>query len=44
MNKDFDMGVAGSLTMTILVSAIALLLRSFYKRYIRVEKREDGQN
>jgi hypothetical protein len=44
MNKDVDMGVAGSLTMIILVASVALLLRSFYKRYTRLEKREDGQN
>lgn len=44
MNKDVDMGVAGSLTMIILVSGIAFLLRSFYKRYTRLQKREDGQN
>jgi hypothetical protein len=41
MNKDVDMGIAGSLTMIFLVSAIALLLRSFYKRYNRVINRED---
>jgi cobalamin synthase len=45
MNKDVDMGVAGSLTMILLVLATALLLRSFYKRYSRLQKREDdGQN
>jgi cobalamin synthase len=45
MNKDVDMGVAGSVTMILLVLATALLLRSFYKRYSRLQKREDdGQN
>ena len=45
MNKDVDMGIAGSLTMIVLVSTVALLLRSFYKRYTRVINREDdGQN
>jgi hypothetical protein len=45
MSKDVDMGIAGSLTMIILVSSIALLLVSFYKRYSRMQKREDdGQN
>jgi hypothetical protein len=41
MNKDVDMGIAGSLTMIVLVSATALLLRSFYKRYNRLNKSED---
>jgi hypothetical protein len=44
MNKDVDMGVAGSFTMIVLVSAVALLLRSFYKRYNRVINREDVDN
>ena len=45
MNKDVDMGIAGSLTMIVLVSSIALLLRSFYKRYNRVINNEDkGEN
>lgn len=42
MIKDVDMGIAGSLTMIILVSATALLLRSFYKRYNRLVQREDN--
>lgn len=41
MNKDVDMGIAGSLTMIVLVSSITLLLRSFYKRYNRLNKTED---
>jgi hypothetical protein len=45
MSKDVDMGIAGSLTMIILVSSIAILLVSFYKRYSRMQNREDdGQN
>jgi hypothetical protein len=45
MSKDVDMGMAGSFTMIILVSSIALLLVSFYKRYSRMQKREDdGQS
>jgi hypothetical protein len=44
MNKDVDMGVAGSFTMIVLVSAVALLLRSFYKRYNRIINREDVDN
>ncbi len=41
MNKTVDQGIAGSLTMIVLVSATALLLRSFYKRYNRLNKTED---
>jgi hypothetical protein len=44
MNKDVDMGVAGSITMILLVSATAILLRSFYKRYTRLQNREDDTN
>ena len=45
MTDDVYMGIAGSLTMIVLVTSITLLLRSFYKRYNRVMKREeDGQN
>lgn len=45
MNKDVDMGIAGSLTMIVLVTSVTLLLRSFYKRYNRMANREDdGQN
>jgi hypothetical protein len=45
MIKDVDMGIAGSLTMIILVSATAFLLRNFYKRYNRLIEREDkGEN
>jgi hypothetical protein len=45
MNRDVDMGIAGSLTMIVLVSVTALLLRSFYKRYTRLINREDdGKN
>jgi hypothetical protein len=42
MNKDVDMGIAGSLTMIILVVTTALLLRSFYKRYNRLAAREEN--
>ena len=42
MNKDVDMGIAGSLTMIVLVTATALLLRNFYKRYNRLAQREEN--
>lgn len=44
MSKDVDMGVAGSFTMIVLVLATTLLLRSFYKRYNRMTKRDDSGN
>lgn len=43
MTKDVDMGVAGSVTMILLVSATALLLVSFYKRYTRLTKRGNDE-
>lgn len=41
MAKDYDVGIAGSLTMITLFTAVTLLLRSFYKRYTRMQKREN---
>ena len=41
MSKDVEVGVAGSFTMIVLFSAVALLLRSFYKRYTRLQQRGD---
>ena len=34
-----DQGIAGSLTMIFLTLATVILLRSFYKRYQRMEER-----
>ncbi|MFM8961526.1 MAG: hypothetical protein ACKOGQ_03090 [Actinomycetota bacterium] len=34
-----DQGIAGSITMITLTLATVLLLRSFYKRYKRMEQR-----
>ena len=36
--KDYEVGIAGSLTMIVLFSSVTLLLRSFYKRYTRMQK------
>jgi hypothetical protein len=46
MAKDVEVGMAGSLTMIVLFSAVTLLLRSFYKRYTRLQKRgaENAEN
>lgn len=43
MPKDVDVGIAGSITMIVLVIATAILLRSFYKRYTRVIKGEEEE-
>jgi hypothetical protein len=42
MAKDIEVGAAGSLTMIALFTAVALLLRSFYKRYSRLQKRGES--
>lgn len=44
MQKDIEVGLAGSLTMSILVVSVALLLRSFYKRYTRAANNKDESN
>ena len=42
MNKDVDMGWAGSLTVLLLCISVALLMRSFYKRYNKMKDREEN--
>jgi hypothetical protein len=42
MAKDVEVGAAGSLTMIVLFTAVVFLLRSFYKRYTRIQER--GEN
>ena len=44
MTKEVDMGAAGSLTVALLILAVALLMRSFYKRYTRMEKRKEDES
>ena len=41
MTKDVEVGVAGSLTMIVLFSTVAFLLRSFYKRFSKLQERGD---
>ena len=41
MQKDVEMGWAGSLTVLILCITVAVLLRSFYKRYMRMNASKD---
>jgi len=43
MQKDVNVGLAGSLTMIFLTVAVVLLLRSFYKRFYRLQKNKDNQ-
>ena len=41
MQEDVEMGWAGSLTVLILCITVAILLRSFYKRYTRMSARNN---
>jgi hypothetical protein len=41
MQKDVNVGLAGSLTMIFLTVAVVLLLRNFYKRFNRLQKNKD---
>jgi hypothetical protein len=43
MQKDVSMGLAGSLTMIFLTVAVVFLLRSFYKRFNRLQNNKDNQ-
>jgi len=40
---NFDMGVAGSLTMIILTLSMVILMVSFYRRYKRLLDRKDQE-
>ena len=42
MQKNFEMSVAGSLTISILIIAVVFLMRSFYKRFMGVDRSDDG--
>ena len=42
MQKNVEMGAAGSLTIAILVIAVAFLMRSFYKRFMGIDRSDDG--
>jgi hypothetical protein len=41
---NYDVGVAGSITMIALTVAVVILLRSFYKRFTNVRKRRSEVN
>ncbi|MEI6406721.1 MAG: hypothetical protein WCO85_04260 [Actinomycetes bacterium] len=42
-NQSVDVGLAGSLTMIVLTIGVTLLLVSFYRRYKRLQNRNDGE-
>jgi hypothetical protein len=41
MQKNVEVGVAGSLTIAILIIAVVFLMRSFYKRYMGVDRSDE---
>ena len=43
MTEDVEVGVAGSLTMIVLFTSMAFLMRSFYKRYVRINEDKSGR-
>jgi len=42
MQKNIEMGPAGSITITILIIAVIFLMRSFYKRFMGVDRSDDS--
>lgn len=44
MSQNVEMGGAGSLTIAVLIAAVVILMRSFYKRYNRMEKARQDQD
>ena len=42
--QNINVGLVGSITMTLLTLATALLCISFYRRYKRAQAREDDQS
>ncbi|CAB4712356.1 unannotated protein [freshwater metagenome] len=41
MQKNIEMGPAGSITIAILIIAVVLLMRSFYKRFMGLDRSDD---
>lgn len=41
MQKNVEMGIAGSLTIVLLIIAVAFLMRSFYKRFMGVDRSDE---
>ena len=42
MTKDIEMGAAGSVTVAVLILAVVFLMRSFYKRFMGVDRSDDS--
>jgi hypothetical protein len=42
MTKEIEMGAAGSLTVGVLVITFAFLMRSFYKRFMGIDRSDDS--
>lgn len=40
--EEIFMGAAGSVTVSLLVIAVALLLRNFYKRFMAIDRSDDA--
>lgn len=41
MQKNVEMGIAGSLTIVLLIVAVVFLMRSFYKRFMGVDRNDE---
>ena len=41
MQKNVEMGSAGSITIAILIVAVVFLMRSFYKRFMGVDRSDE---
>ena len=44
MSQNVEMSTSGSITVGALVIAVVFLLRSFYKHYTGIQKREDDDS
>ncbi|MBU6314494.1 MAG: hypothetical protein KJS70_05650 [Actinomycetales bacterium] len=44
MQKNYEVGAAGSVTIALLVIAVVFLMRSFYKRFMGVDRSDDGKD
>jgi hypothetical protein len=42
MQKSIEMGPAGSITIALLIIAVVFLMRSFYRRFMGVDRSHDS--